>query len=77
MNRKVKKGFTLVELIVVMAIFSILMVGVMAITKPVSAIFRNTSISEKTYSQTVMAMLTMLILQLGLKGIAHHITSLQ
>ena len=50
MNRKVKKGFTLVELIVVMAIFSILMVGVMAITKPVSAIFRNTSISEKTYS---------------------------
>ena len=48
--RKVRKGFTLLELIVVMAIFSILLVGVMAITKPVSKIFKNTSLSEKTYS---------------------------
>ena len=50
MMKKVRKGFTLLELIVVMAIFSILLVGVMAITKPVSKIFKNTSLSEKTYS---------------------------
>ena len=50
MNTKTKKGFTLVELIVVMAIFSILLLGVMAITKPVSVMFKNTSLSEKTYA---------------------------
>lgn len=47
---KIKKGFTLLELIIVMAIFSILMVGVMALIKPVSNMFKNTAISEKTYS---------------------------
>jgi prepilin-type N-terminal cleavage/methylation domain-containing protein len=47
---KIKKGFTLIELIIVMAIFSILMVGVMALIKPVSNMFKNTAISEKTYS---------------------------
>lgn len=50
MKKTVRKGFTLVELLVVMAIFSILLVGVMAITKPVSTLFRNTSLSEKTYA---------------------------
>lgn len=48
--KKIKKGFTLLELIIVMAIFSILMVGVMALIKPVSNMFKNTAISEKTYS---------------------------
>lgn len=47
---KIKKGFTLLELIIVMAIFSILMVGVMALIKPVSNMFKNSAISEKTYS---------------------------
>jgi prepilin-type N-terminal cleavage/methylation domain-containing protein len=47
---KIKKGFTLLELIIVMAIFSILMVGVMALIKPVSNMFKSASISEKTYS---------------------------
>ena len=50
MRKNIKKGFTLVELIVVMAIFSILLLGVMAITKPVSVMFKNTSLSEKTYA---------------------------
>ena len=50
MKKMTRKGFTLVELLVVMAIFSILLVGVMAIIKPVSTLFRNTSISEKTYA---------------------------
>ena len=50
MTKKVKKGFTLLELIVVMAIFSILMVGVMSLITPVSNMFKSAAISEKTYS---------------------------
>ena len=50
MKHRVKKGFTLVELIVVMAIFSILMVAVMALTGPVQRLFQKTALSEKTYS---------------------------
>ena len=50
MKKSIKKGFTLVELIVVMAIFSILMVGVMSLITPVSNMFKSTAISEKTYS---------------------------
>ena len=50
MTKKVKKGFTLLELIVVMAIFSILMVGVMALVTPVSNMFKSAAMSEKTYS---------------------------
>jgi prepilin-type N-terminal cleavage/methylation domain-containing protein len=49
-KRKVLKGLTLIELIVVMAIFSILLVGIMAFFQPVERIFKNTAISEKTYS---------------------------
>ncbi|SEH54577.1 prepilin-type N-terminal cleavage/methylation domain-containing protein [Ruminococcus flavefaciens] len=50
MKHRIKKGFTLIELIVVMAIFSILMVAVMAITGPVQRLFHKTALSEKTYS---------------------------
>jgi prepilin-type N-terminal cleavage/methylation domain-containing protein len=50
MKKTIKKGFTLVELIVVMAIFSVLMVAVMALTGPVQRLFQKTAISEKTYS---------------------------
>ena len=50
MKKLTKKGFTLTELLVAMAIFSILMVFVLSITDPVSKIFKNTSVAEKTYS---------------------------
>lgn len=50
MMKHIKKGFTLIELIVVMAIFSILMVGVMVLIDPVSNMFKNTAMSEKTYA---------------------------
>jgi prepilin-type N-terminal cleavage/methylation domain-containing protein len=50
MNRKTKKGFTLIELIIVMAIFSILLLGAMMITQPVTRMYRNTTLSEKTYA---------------------------
>ena len=50
MKKSIKKGFTLVELIVVMGIFSILMVGVMSLIGPVSNMFKSTAISEKTYA---------------------------
>ena len=50
MKKAFKKGFTLTELIVVMAVFSILMVGVMSVIDPVSNIFRRQSVAEKTYS---------------------------
>jgi len=47
---KIKKGFTLIELIIVMAIFSILLLATMALTRPVSRMFSKTSLQEKTYS---------------------------
>ena len=50
MKKMVKKGFTLVELIVVMAIFSIIMVVVMSLIDPVSKIYKNTAVAEKTYA---------------------------
>lgn len=50
MKNKFKKGFTLVELIVVLAIFTILMAAVMSLIDPVSDIFKNTAVSEKTYA---------------------------
>lgn len=40
-------GFTLVELIIVMAIFSILLVGAISLIGPVQRIFKTTSNSEK------------------------------
>ena len=50
MKKTFKKGFTLLELIVVMAIFSLLMVAVMSMIDPVSQIFKRQSVAEKTYS---------------------------
>lgn len=50
MRKTFKKGFTLLELIVVMAIFSLLMVAVMSMIDPVSQIFKRQSVAEKTYS---------------------------
>ena len=43
-------GFTLVELLVVMAIFTILLVGTMAFVGPVQKIFKNTNETEKTHA---------------------------
>ena len=51
-KRKALKGLTLIELIVVMAIFSILIVAILAFFSPVERIFKNTAISEKTYAYT-------------------------
>lgn len=50
MKKKILKGFTLVELIVVIAIFSILMTGVLALIDPVSKINKSASDFEKTYA---------------------------
>lgn len=44
--RKKLKGFTLVELIVVMAIFSALMIGVLSLLRPMSDLFSRTAQSE-------------------------------
>lgn len=45
-KKRTKKGFTLVELIIVMAVFSILMVAVMSIINPLSKIVKKASIQE-------------------------------
>lgn len=53
MNNTVKKvfrGFTLVELMIVMAVFSVLMAGALMLVDPVSKIMSSASVSEKTYS---------------------------
>ena len=50
MKKSVLKGFTLVELLVVMAIFSVLMAAALALTTPVSKMYKNTALAEKTYS---------------------------
>lgn len=50
MKKMIKKGFTLTELIVVMAIFSIIMLAVMSLIDPVSKIYRNTAVAERTYA---------------------------
>lgn len=49
-NKSRLKGFTLVELLVVMTIFSILMAAALALTTPVSRMYKNTALAEKTYS---------------------------
>ena len=52
MNKKKKtlKGFTLIELIIVLAIFSVIMVLVMSFIDPVSKLMSKTSVRERTAS---------------------------
>lgn len=50
MKKTLKKGFTLIELIIVMAIFSVILLGAMRLVDPVSNIFGKASMNEKTYS---------------------------
>lgn len=53
MNRiknTMRKGFTLVELMVVMAIMSVLLVALMSMTTPASRIFKRTAVSDNVYS---------------------------
>lgn len=45
-KKRTKKGFTLIELIIVMAVFSILMVAVMSIVNPLSKVVKKASIQE-------------------------------
>ncbi len=51
-KKKALKGFTLIELIIVMAIVSILMLAVMKVSQPAIKIMNNTANSEKTYGYT-------------------------
>lgn len=50
MMKKVQKGFTLIELIIVLAIFSVIMVLVMSFIDPVSKLMTKTSTRERTAS---------------------------
>ncbi len=45
-KKRTKKGFTLIELIIVMAVFSILMVAVMSIIDPMNKIVKKASLQE-------------------------------
>ena len=45
-KKRTQKGFTLIELIIVMAVFSILMVAVMSIVNPLSKVVKKVSIQE-------------------------------
>lgn len=47
---KKKKGFTLIELVIVMAIMGILMVAILSLTDPVQRMHRKTSTNENTYA---------------------------
>ncbi|MCM1132331.1 MAG: prepilin-type N-terminal cleavage/methylation domain-containing protein [Ruminococcus flavefaciens] len=47
-NKKTMKGFTLIELIIVLAIFSVIMTLVMSFIDPVSRIMTKTSVRERT-----------------------------
>ena len=49
-NALIKKGFTLVELIVVMAIMSILLTAVMSLTGPATKINKRVKVGENTYA---------------------------
>lgn len=49
-SKTMRKGFTLVELMVVMAIMSILLLAVMSMTTPTSRMFRRTAVSDNVYS---------------------------
>lgn len=45
-KKRTKKGFTLIELIIVMAVFTILMIAVMSIVTPLNKIVKKASIQE-------------------------------
>lgn len=49
-EKKTLKGFTLIELIIVLAIFSVIMVLVMSFIDPVSRLMSKTSVRERTAS---------------------------
>lgn len=49
-NKKTLKGFTLIELIIVLAIFSGIMAGAISLVDPVSKIMTKASVTEKTNS---------------------------
>lgn len=51
-EKKTLKGFTLVELVIVLAIFSIILALVMSFIDPVSNLMKNTSIRERTAAHT-------------------------
>ncbi|MBP5378272.1 MAG: prepilin-type N-terminal cleavage/methylation domain-containing protein [Ruminococcus sp.] len=50
-NRKLR-GFTLIEMIICIALFSIIMLCAFKIYEPVSNMFRSANISERSYSYT-------------------------
>lgn len=50
MKKRNLKGFTLIELIIVMAIFSLLMVGAMSLVDPVSRIHSRANTGENSYA---------------------------
>lgn len=52
MSKTKLKGFSLIELIIVLAIFSLILMGALQMFDPVQRIFKNTAVSEKTYSYT-------------------------
>lgn len=52
LSKRTKKGFTLIELVIVMAIFGLLMIAVISIANPVSKIFKKADFAEKSYSDT-------------------------
>jgi len=52
LSKRTKKGFTLVELVIVMAVFGLILVAVISIANPVSKIFKKAEFNEKTYSDS-------------------------
>lgn len=45
-------GFTLIEMIIVMALFTVLMLAAFMLYQPVARLFKRTSVNERTYSYT-------------------------
>lgn len=48
--KKRLKGFTLIELIIVLAIFSVIMVGALSLVDPVSKINSRAKVNENSYA---------------------------